>query len=293
MNTYGAITVTALFLAALSTPTHGQAGPVGCAPMATLSDALAAPLPAAVLCDASLDPEVRPPAVAKAFLYSLVIPGAGQKSLGQKRGLAYIALEAFAWIEFARARSDGGDLRNRYRTLGWDVARTFRGPRVDGDFAYYEALTKFTRSGSFDMDPNTPGLQPESDRSTFNGNVWSLATELFFAPGTTPAPGDPNFERALEFYRKRGYGDQFLWDWTGNEAERARYKDLIRDSDSRFRRSSVMAGVVLANHLVSAIDAFLSARVRAATNGIVVTHVRAVPVGISESRLDVGFSILH
>ncbi len=292
MKTCGAIAAASLVLATLPSPTYAQADLSRCG-MTAFSDAITAPLPPAMFCDAPSEPDVRRPGVAKAFLYSLVLPGAGQKSLGQKRAVAYIALEAFAWIEFARARSAGGNLRNQYRTLGWEVARIFSGPRVDGDFAYYEALTKFVRSGAFDVDPNMPGLQPESDPSTFNGDLWALATDIFFAPGTTPGPGDPRFERALAFYRERGYGEQFLWDWTGDEAAQARFRDLIQDSDSRFHRSSVMAGVLLANHLVSAIDGFLSARVRAATSGALDTRIRAVPVGIADTRLEFGFSILR
>ncbi|MCH7563455.1 MAG: hypothetical protein IH968_06475 [Gemmatimonadetes bacterium] len=291
MKTRGAIAAS-LVLATLPSSTYAQAGLSRCWTPA-FSDVMTAPLPPAAYCDVPSEPDVRRPGVAKAFLYSLVIPGAGQQSLGQKRAVAYIALEAFAWIEFTRARSAGGNLRNQYRTLGWEVARTFGGPRVDGDFAYYEALTNFVRSGAFDVDPNMPGLQPESDPSTFNGDIWALATDIFFAPGTTPGPGDPRFERALDFYRERGYGEQFLWDWTGDGAAQARYKDLIQDSDSRFHRSSVMAGVLLANHLVSAIDGFLSARVRAATNGTLDTHIGAVSVGVSGTRLDFGFSILR
>lgn len=292
MKTCGPLAAAGLFFATLPMPAHGQTGLSRCG-MTSFSNALAAPLPPVALCEPPPDFEAEQPQVAKAFFYSLLLPGAGQKSLGQKRALAYIALEAFAWVDFARARRDGGNLRDRYRTLGWDVARTFDGPRVDGDFAYYEALTKFARSGAFDADSDTPGLQPESDPSTFNGNLWSLATDIFFAPGTTPAPGDPRFERALDFYRERGYGEQFLWDWTGNEADRGRFKDLIRGSDSRLHRSSVMAGVLLANHLVSAIDGFLSARVREATNGTLRTHARAVPVGIAYTRFEFGVSIVH
>jgi len=292
VKTCGVLAAAGLLLSALPTPTHGQAGLSGCR-MTAFSNALTAPLPPVLLCEPLLHLEEEQPRVSRAFFYSLLLPGAGQKSLGQKRALAYIALEAFAWVEFSRARSDGGDLRDQYRTLGWDVARTFDGSRVDGDFAFYEALTKFARSGAFDADPNTSGLQPESDPSTFNGNLWSLATDIFFVPGTTPGPGDPRFERALDFYRERGYGEQFLWNWTGNEADRARFKDLIRESDSRFHRSSVMGGVLLANHLVSAIDGFLSARVRSITNGTLDTHLRATPVGISDPRLEFGFSILH
>ena len=43
----------------------------------------------------------------------------------------------------------------------WETARTFGGERIDGDWEYYERLTKFTRSGAFDTDPTLAGLQPE------------------------------------------------------------------------------------------------------------------------------------
>ena len=289
-NSSGTIAAIGILCAALPA-TAGAQGPALICQSAGFADAVTAPLPVGRACPPVRSPRANQPAPGKAFLYSLVLPGAGQQRLGQKRWLAYVALEAAAWIEFARARSDGGRLRDEYHTLAWDVARTFGGPRVDGDFAYYEALTLFSRSGAFDGDPTAAGVQPEQDATTFNGNVWSLAMSIFFSPGTTPGPGDPSFELALDFYRERSYGEEFLWDWTGSEAQSRRYEDVIRASDRRFRRASLMAGALLGNHLVSALDAFLSARVRSATNGLVSTRFRSVPIGMADTRLEIGISI--
>ena len=292
MKSCGIVAATGLLCATIVTPAHPQTAVSACEGT-VFSEMVRAPLRPGILCGMDLTRQEARPEVAKAFLYSLVIPGAGQRSLGQKRGLAYLALEAIAWVEFARARSDGGRLRDEYRTLGWDFARTFDGARIDGDFQYYETLTKFARSGAFDADMSTVGIQPESDPGTFNGSIWALAMDIFFSQGSAPGPGDPSFERALDFYRDRGYGEEFLWDWTGNTAEQGRFGRLIRESDNRFHRSSVMAGVLLGNHLVSALDAFLSARVLAATSGVLDLNLRAVPVGGTSTRLDVGIVILR
>ena len=48
---------------------------------------------------------------------SLVVPGAGQHVLGQRRKWAYLALEVAGWAFFVERRSAGSDYRNRYREL--------------------------------------------------------------------------------------------------------------------------------------------------------------------------------
>ena len=40
----------------------------------------------------------------RAFLYSALLPGLGQRKLGKGRWLAYLAVEAAAWIAFHRSR---------------------------------------------------------------------------------------------------------------------------------------------------------------------------------------------
>ena len=200
----------------------------------------------------------------RAFLYSALLPGASQWKLGQRRWIAYLILEGATWVAFGRARTSALDLRDRYQTLAWNAARIFAGPRIDGDFAYYEALEKFERSGALDVDPSAPGVQPQTDPSTFNGRTWALAMQIFFASGTDPMPGDQAYDDALAFYQAEGYEERFEWSWVGRPGEWEGYRDLIESSDEDFRRASQFVGVVIANHLLSGVDGFVTARVRAA-----------------------------
>lgn len=193
-------------------------------------------------------------------LLSLGLPGAGQHVMGQRRKWVYLALEVVGWAFFLERRGAGGDLRNEYRTLAWDRARTQTGPRIDGDFDYYETLTKWARSGAFDEDPSASGLQPEGDPSTFNGSVWALSQQIFLPGGGPVPPDDPSYVNALDYYRERAYGEEFLWDWSGSPGAQQGFSDVISESDDRFRQATTALGLVIANHLVSAADAFLASR---------------------------------
>ena len=135
---------------------------------------------------------------------------------------------------------------------------------MDGDFAYYEAMEKFERSGMFDADPSASGIQPQTDPSTFNGETWALAMQIFFSPGSDPGPGDPQYADGLAFYLEEGYDERFEWAWTGQPEEWDGYRDLIESSDEDFRRASQFVGVIIANHLLSGADGFITARLRAA-----------------------------
>ena len=190
-------------------------------------------------------------------LLSLALPGAGQLREGQDRGWAYLALEAAGWAVWAERRHRAGELRTRYRDLAWEEGRIQRGSRSDGDFPYYERLATWERSGAFDADPSREGLQPEMDPATYNGSIWRLAQGLFLPPGPVD-PTSPGYGQALAYYRERAYGEAFLWDWSGNPASQDELGDLIEASDDRFRQATVVLGAVLANHLASAVDAWLS-----------------------------------
>lgn len=189
-------------------------------------------------------------------LLSLALPGTGQLRDGKRRGWAYLALEAVAWGAWGQRRHRAGVLRTEYRDLAWESGRIRSGARVDGDFPYYERLSTWPRSGAYDAGPD-PGLQPETDPGSYNGYVWSLAAGQFLG-GRPPDPGSDGYARALDYYRTRAYGEAFLWDWSTDPDAQARVADLIEQSDERFREATVVLGAVLANHLVSAVDAYLS-----------------------------------
>lgn len=199
----------------------------------------------------------------KAFLLSAAVPGGGQWYLGQERWPAYLAVELWAWVQFLDRRREGHRLERQYKDLAWYVARRVSsGPRNDAGWEYYEALTKFQSSGAYDRDPEAPGVQPEVDPSTYNGFVWSLALEIYLpedSESSVEEDSDP-YQKAFDFYLSRAYAPSLAWDWGNNTLHRERYGNLIKDSDEALRSSTSMIGVILANHLLSAVDALVSGR---------------------------------
>jgi hypothetical protein len=196
----------------------------------------------------------------RAAALSVLIPGAGQHVLDQRRKWGYLALEALGWILYADRRGAGAELRRAYRDFAWSEARLQSGARVDGDWQYYETLTHWARSGHYDADPTTGGVQPESDPATYNGSIWALATQLFLPGGPGTPTDDPSYQRALAYYAQRGYNTAFLWDWTGRGGAQSAYVDLISATDRRYRQATNVLGALIANHALAAADAYLSAR---------------------------------
>jgi hypothetical protein len=209
------------------------------------------------------------------ILLSVLLPGSGHHLLGESRWVAYMGLDAMAWTLYTDTRRHADGLREAYRDLAWRVPRGRPEPRRDGDFGYYEELLKFQASGAFDRDPTRPGIQPETDPSTHNGAIWTLATELFFRPGAPPDENSPEYRRALEYYGIRGIRDDLAWDWKDNGPGRAAYARLVRDSDETMRRSVAVAGVLLANRVFSAVDLFVASRAGSPAPSRV--QLRAVP----------------
>jgi hypothetical protein len=200
-------------------------------------------------------------------LLSALAPGLGQRLLGQDRWAGYAAAEIWAWFRFLDRRRHGKRIQREYRDLAWLVARRVStGQRNDAGWEYYETLSHFQASGAYDADLSLPGVQPEEDPETFNGSIWVLAQEIFF-PEDPMAPIDedsPSYQLAFEYYLSRAYTSDLAWDWGTNSLHQEQYSNLIRESDENLRRSTTMIGVILANHLLSAIDALVSGRLREA-----------------------------
>ncbi|MGK7313496.1 MAG: hypothetical protein ACN0LA_14865 [Candidatus Longimicrobiales bacterium M2_2A_002] len=202
---------------------------------------------------------------AGAFASSLILPGAGQAALGLKRWAIYGLAELTLWGVHLEAAADVRRLTDRYRDLAWESARLPAGSaeRAEGSWGYYETLGQYLRSGAFDADPSASDVQPETDPATYNGYIWELARGIFL-PGGTLDPSSPAYGDAVAYYRDHAAGPNFLWDWSGRLDDLDRYRTLIDDADGEARVRSTALGLVLANHLVSAVDALLVARLRAA-----------------------------
>ena len=238
------------------------------------------------------DADEPPLSPGRALLYSALVPGLGQRKLGKGRWIAYLAVEGAAWIAFGSKQWSATQERGQYRDFAWETARSFDGPRIDGDFPYYEAMEKFLASGAFDTDPSAPGIQPEMDPSTFNGQAWVLATEIHFPPGVNPLPGDPEYEAALVDYQDRAYDEQLKWSWAGQPAALTDYKELTDSSDRSFRRASQFLGVVIANHLLSGIDAFVTARIQGSGRSQIEVQIRLLPPD-DRNRLGLVLQVRH
>jgi hypothetical protein len=198
------------------------------------------------------------------FLASAFVPGAGQYLLGADRWVPYIAVELWGWISYFRRRGEARDLERRYRDLAWSVARRISvGPRRDSIFEYYEDMGRFSASGTFDAEPGLDGLQPELDRTTYNGDLWLLSRALFIPGGRSLPPEHPDYQLALAYYQENAVPPSFAWAWGDSDLERQVFAGVIRESDDAFRDSTRLLGIILANHVVSAVDALVLARLRA------------------------------
>ena len=77
--------------------------------------------------------------------------------------------------------------------------------------------------------------------------------------------------------KTRAYDEPFEWSWTGQSAAWTDYMDLIDSSDGSFRRASQFLGVIIANHLLSGVDAFVTARIQGSGRNQTEVQIRLVP----------------
>jgi len=196
---------------------------------------------------------------------SLLLPGTGQLLAGQDRGAIYLATEVYVVSRFLQLDRQSSREAERFRRLAYDVARRpFTISRRDTVWEYYETMERFAESGAFDSDPGG-SFAPESDPTTYNGSVWLLARRTFWAdPNVPPSPTSEEYQNALTFYRERAVGPDFLWSWRNATLEQQAFRDAIRRSDNAFRGAQTQLGLLLANHVLSAVDALISSQVSAA-----------------------------
>lgn len=207
----------------------------------------------------------RPVSVFVRPLASLLVPGSGQLLAHQDRGAVYLAAEVYLVSRYLQLNHEATQAANRFQNLAFEVARrAFMPARRDTIFEYYEQMERFVESGAYDADPG-PAFVPEPDPQTYNGSVWLLARRTYWTdPNVPPDPTSWQYREALDFYTARAVGPTFQWSWREHSLEHQVFRDYIRRSDNAFRRAQNQVGLLLANHIVSAVDALISARLSAA-----------------------------
>ena len=203
-----------------------------------------------------------PSGSAWAIAASALLPGIGQAILSNNRALPYLAVEAFAWTSYLNHSLDYRRHRDGYRALASRVARApFSGIRPNGSFEYYERMTHYLEAGRFDVVAGG-GIDPEPDSATFNGAVWQLARRTYWSnPAVAPDTSSAEWQRAVAFYRARAYDQLYRWSWTNAPQEYAAFIALIGESNDANRSAMTDLGVVIANHVLSTVDAYITIRV--------------------------------
>ncbi len=222
-----------------------------------------------------------------------IIPGSGQLMASQDRGVVYLAVEAFLVIQLISSSGEGTRERDRYKDLAFTIARApFAPARRDTTFEYFEQMERFIESGPFDTEPSS-SLVPPTDELTYNGSIWRLARETFLADPVDPDTSSTEYQSALAFYRERAIGPNFQWSWRDAGLEQDLYRQSIKRSDDAFRSSTQYLGLLLANHLLSAIDAFVSYRLSEnGTTAQLQSSLRRIPGSYGAVEATVGLRFI-
>jgi len=184
----------------------------------------------------------------KAFLYSLLIPGWGQKYAGSSiiKTAGFLLIEVGSWAGHFTYQKKGDDKTIEFKTFAnvhW----------IEGD-----------TTGANYTDPDNP-IYTNLDNETYRG--WLLINEGIVEDTgfTEHLPST----KSQQYYEMIGKYDQFRggWDdyWTGDTAtvylteHRRIYMDMRKKANDYLNNANTMIIVSILNHLISAFDAAISA----------------------------------
>ena len=204
------------------------------------------------------------PAPLWAPLASALAPGSGQAAVGQDRWIAYATLEGVAWLRYIADHREARREQRAYRLIADRVARALytTGRPPAGSFEYYETMEKWIASGVYDAVPDD-GLQPETDATTYNGAMWLLARQTYWTRvDEPPLPESDAYRNAVAFYERRAIRPEYRWSWRDAQLQQDLYRRTILRSNAASRRATADLAAVLANHVLSTVDAYITVRLR-------------------------------
>jgi hypothetical protein len=174
-----------------------------------------------------------------AFFMSLIIPGTGELYAGAtKRGIGFLVVEAGSWGAYSILRSGGKDKEKEFRAFAEE----------HWTFEEYQLW----RTSAFTYGDTTHALpfKDEEDQEKNQGQVGRRDVDT------------------QQYYELVGKYDQFVFGWddrsSDNRADstktvqsknRLTYEDMRNESNKRLKRASSFLGILLFNHVISAIDA--------------------------------------
>lgn len=191
--------------------------------------------------------EFKKKSVAKAFFYSLVIPGAGQFYTGSKlKGFIFLGVEALGWAGYISYQNSGDDKTEEYEAFA--RAHWY-------DQAYWDSLKVYRNIDKWEDDQVFPHHLP-----------WKINEN-----------GDTVVNLNHEYYENIGKYDQFVWGWDDlqqiespvnsttpelsfRSSRRLEYVDMREQANSDYDKARTFGILVIANHVISAFEAAFSAK---------------------------------
>lgn len=199
----------------------------------------------------------------KAFLYSLVVPGAGQYYLGSKiKPVVYLGLEAAFWIGYFSYHNKGNDQEKAYRAFadqfwypGQYITSLEDSFRVFIDSLRNDTITPPAIPDTFEAYVGRQTTQRDSVLAM--ENVFGFSHHLQYS--------DSQINHNQQYYENLGKYDQFKWGWSdylGNPdtPNRSTYLSQRKRANDYYGKATTFVMVSLANHVLSAFEAAISTK---------------------------------
>jgi|GEM_PF-683314 len=206
----------------------------------------------------------------KAFLMSMVLPGAGELYGGSKlKAAVFLGAEALFWVSYFHYQGKGDDKKKEsriYADANWN-ANDYRDYLIQQYFDD-EGFTYTYNGDTLDwmLLTTTPTLydQLRADTSVIYNLEETLST-------VARDPGELGFTHhsvgvsRSQYYENIGKYDQFTYGWGGDTLDlltplRKAYLTMRHDFNNFYDKAKWSAIASLGNHMLSAIDAALTVR---------------------------------
>lgn len=168
------------------------------------------------------------------ILRSLVVPGWGELHMGDRTGYIFLASEALLWAGNFYFNNESDIMADRAHDYAVQYAGINPG---DYDDAYWVNLSKYDNSG-------------------FGGGGYN---ESVMRDALSRFPDDPAAQQ--EYIDANAYPEDYAWDWD-NDSHQMNYNRMRKDVTNNSDYAKVVTGVIVANHVLSAVNALRSARSR-------------------------------
>jgi len=196
--------------------------------------------------------------VSKAVLYSLLLPGLGQRYLGETTSSrVFFILDVAIWTSFVVFTVQADQREDSYQ----EYARTFAGvTQLDHSDDYYSVLTRYNTSGDYESDIKSEGrlsLYPDVDVAALD-----------------------------EYFMRNRVSDYEMWLWKSADHRRA-YQDIRSASKRADQRALYSLAAAVANRVTSGFFAYRSASRQKKENAQETSYL--IELGAPQRRASEGF----